>query len=147
VLPESNGAPRGLTASRLATLPSVHDVIALDGFAGTALIGVLVRQVWFAVAGQLGVRPAVAVPWLLLLLAVPIAVGVTNLVAFVPARRAAGVAAADALRREQLPAARRVVVLAPGRSASHHPRPSSARGLEWRCGSCRHGVRSGGSDE
>jgi putative ABC transport system permease protein len=85
---------RGLVAWQATAVAVVGAVIG-------APLGVLLgRAAWLAVAHRLGVSASTVVPWLMLALAVPVAILVTNLVAFVPGRRAGNAVAAEALRGE-----------------------------------------------
>ena len=92
----------GMTPRQVAaTVATMAGAIALAGLLVGPVLGLAVaRVVWAQVAGTLGVAGDLALPWWVLLVAVPVALLATSLVAVLPARRAARLSPAQVLRAE-----------------------------------------------
>ena len=92
----------GLTPGQVGgALVAMAVTISLVGLAIGPVLGVAVgRVVWGEVATGIGAAGDVAVPWTLLLAAVPVVLIGTVLVALLPARRAATLRPAAVLRSE-----------------------------------------------
>jgi putative ABC transport system permease protein len=89
--------PRQVGAAMVAMAATIGSV----GLALGPPLGVAVgRVVWGEVARGIGTAGDPAVPWRLILLAVPVVLAGTTLVALLPARRAARLSPAAVLRAE-----------------------------------------------
>ena len=92
----------GFTGRQVRSTVAVHAtaVSLLAALVGLPLGVILGRQGWRAVADQIGVAVVPVTPWVALVLAAVAAVALANLAAAYPARRAARISAAEALRTE-----------------------------------------------
>lgn len=95
---KSIGFRRGQVVAAVATQATTLGVVGAT--AGLVLGVAAGTAVWRATAERVGLRPVAVVPWLALALVAVATLVVVNVVAAVPARRAANTSAAAALRAE-----------------------------------------------